>query len=90
MRQQRNASQIKEQDKVMASDLRKIDIINKADRQFKEMIISMSTGFEKRVEDTSERLNRKIRNNMAEIKGTINERRNTLDGMNSRMEETEE
>ena len=35
-------------------------------------------------------LNTDIRNNIVEIKGTINENGNILDGINSRMEEAEE
>ena len=37
----------------------------------------------------SETLNADIRNSVPEIKGIINKMRNTLDGMNSRMEEAE-
>ena len=40
---------------------------------------------EKRVEDVSETLTQ-IRNNIAEIKGSIDEMRNTHDRMNCRME----
>lgn len=42
------------------------------------------------MEDKSETLNAVIRNNTAEIKCSINEMRNILDGMSSRMEETKE
>ena len=38
------------------------------DREFKAMTIRILTGLEKRVEDMSETLNTKIRNNIAEIK----------------------
>ena len=38
----------------------------------------------------SETSNTKIRNNIAEIKGSINKKRNVFDRMNSRMEEAEE
>ena len=37
-----------------------------------------------------ETLNTEIRNNIAEIKGSINEMRNTLHGIKSRIEEAEE
>ena len=59
------------------------------DREFKPKI-RILTGLEKRVEDMSETHNTEIRNNKAEIKDTINEMRDTPDGMNSRMEEAEE
>ena len=58
--------------------------------EFKAMIIRILTGFETRVEDISETINREIQNNRAETKGSINEMRNMLDGMNSRLEEAEE
>jgi len=48
-----------------------------------------TVGLEKRVEDISEALTTEIRNNTAEVKGSLNEMRNTPDGMNSRMEEAE-
>jgi len=51
---------------------------------------SILTGLEKRVEDISETPNTRIRNNIAQIKGSIKEMRNMLDGMSSRMEEAEE
>lgn len=38
------------------------------------------------MEDMSENLNTEIRNNIPGIKGSVNEMTNTLNGMNSRME----
>jgi len=60
------------------------------DREFKVMTMKILTGLEKRVEDISETLNTEIRNNIAEIKGSIGEMRNTFDGMNNRLGEAEE
>ena len=60
------------------------------DREFKVMIIKILTGLEKRVEDGSELLNPEIRNNIAEIKGTVNKMRNRMNGMQSRLEEAEQ
>jgi len=54
------------------------------------MIIKILTGLEKRVEGISQTINTEIRNNRAEIKGSINKIRNMLNGMNSRLEEAEE
>ena len=54
------------------------------------MVIRILTGLEKRVEDVSETLNTEISNNIAEIKGSRNEMRNMLDGMNGRLEKVEE
>jgi len=50
--------------------------------KFKAMIIRILTGLENRVEEISETINKEVRNNIAEIKGSINEMRHTLDGMN--------
>lgn len=41
----------------------------------------------KKVYGISETLNTEIRNNIEEKKGSINRKRNTLDGMKSRLEE---
>jgi len=54
------------------------------------MITRILTELEKRVEHMSETLNTEIRNNTAQIKDSKNEMRNTLDRMNSRMEERDE
>ena len=83
MRRQRSLSQVKEENKATARDLSEIDISNLTNREFKAMIIRILPGLERRVEDMSETLNK-------QNKGSINKIRNTLDGMNSRLEETEE
>ena len=90
MRRQRNSSQMKEKYKATARGPSKTNINNMPDRGFKVMIIRIATGLEKREEGMSETLNPEIRNDIAEIKGSINEMRNMLDGMNSRMEIPEE
>lgn len=51
------------------------------------MIIRILTELEKRVVDMCETINTQIRNNMVEIKDTVNGMRNTPNGMNSRMKE---
>jgi len=43
----------------------------------------------RRVEDISETINIEIRNNIAKIKDSTNKMKNTLKGMNSRLEEAE-
>ena len=47
MRRQRNLSQMKEQDKAMAGDLRETDINNIPDREYIVMVIKILTGVEK-------------------------------------------
>ena len=56
------------------------------DGEFKTRIITILIGLEERGEDISKTINIEKSNNIAEIKGSINEMRNTLDGMNSNME----
>lgn len=63
---------MKEQDKAMANDLSETNISSMPDTELKAMTITILTGFEKRVEDISEILKTEIRNNIAEIKGSIN------------------
>ena len=81
---------MKEHDKATDGDLKETDINNMPEGVFKVTIIRMLTGLEKRVEDVTETLNTKIRNNIGEIKGSINKMRNRLDGMNSKREEEQE
>ena len=79
-----------EQDKSTARDVSKADISNMPDGEFKAMIIKILTGLEKKVENISETINTEIRNNIADIKWSISQVRNMIDGINSRMEEEEE
>ena len=74
----------------MDRDVSGTDISYMGDREFNVMIKRILTGLEKRVEYMSEPLYTEKRNDIAEIKGSINEMRNMLDGMNSRMEIPEE
>ena len=72
MRRWSNLSQMKEQDKIRARDLSKMEISNMPSRKFKVLIIKILTGFEKKVENISETLNKEIKKE-AEMKKTINE-----------------
>ena len=83
MRRQRNLSQMKEQNMTIVRDLTETDE-GICLMDIKAMIIRTLTVLEKRVEHMSETLNTEIRNNLVEIKGTINEMRNTHHRMNSR------
>ena len=74
----------------MDRDVSGTDISYMGDREFNVMIKRILTGLEKRVEYMSEPLYTEKRNDITEIKGSINEMRNMLDGMNSRMETPEE
>ena len=54
MIRQRNMAQIKEQNKITATDLIKMEISNIPDRECKILIIKIHTGLETRVEDKQE------------------------------------
>ena len=62
---------------VMARDLSLTDISNILDRELKLMSIRILE-LSKRVKDMRQTLNTQIRNNIAEIKSSINEMRSTL------------
>ena len=57
----RNLSQVKEQDKATARDLSETETSNMLDGEFKGTIIRILTRLEKRIEDISETLTKKIK-----------------------------
>ena len=74
----------------MDKDPSETDISNMSDREFKTMFIRILFGLEKRMEDMSETPKIEKENNTAEMKGTINKRQNTFDGMKNMLEEAKE
>ena len=83
---------MKEQDKITATELDKSEISNMPDREFKVMITKTLTGLEKRVEDLIETFGKVIENipkNQLEVKKSITEIKNILEGI-SRGSELEE
>ena len=87
---QRNSSQEKEQEMVMASDLIKTDISNIPDGEFKAIVIRILAGLEKCMEDIRESLTaeiKELKNNQAEVKDALTEIGNKLDVMVTNMEE---
>ena len=73
MRGENNMSQMKEQDKITARELNKMEIRNMPDREFKEMVIKIFTGIEKRVEYLNATLNKEKtkQSNQSEMKNSI-------------------
>ena len=70
-------SQVKEQDKITIRNLSKTEMSNMPDREFKVMFIKIYTGFQKRVEDISDILDKEIlKNNISEMKNSVNEIKN--------------
>ena len=80
---------MKEQDKITARDLSKMEVSNIPDREFKLMIIKILTGLEKGVQDISETLDKEMKKNQSEMKNRINEMESTLDGIYTRLQEAE-
>ena len=70
---------MKEQDEATAKDYAKPDRSNIKDREFKAINTRIFTECKNRVEDMRVTFNTEIRNNI-EIKDSINEMRNMLDG----------
>ena len=80
MRKQRNMAQMKEQIKTPEKELNKIEIHNLSDAEFKTLVIRM-------LKELSENLN-SIKKIELEMKGTLIEIKNNLQGNNSRGNET--
>ena len=81
MRRQRNMAQMKEWIKTPEKELNKIEISNVSDVEFKTLVIRM-------LKELSEDLN-SIKKFQSEMKDTLVEMKNNLQGNNSRMDEAE-
>ena len=74
-------SQMKEQDKITARELKETEINNMLDEEFEIIIIKVLIGLEKRMEDLGRTLNKEIENisnNESEMKKSIIEIKNTI------------
>ena len=70
-----------------------MEISNMPDTEFKIIVSKILTGLEKRLEDLSEVFHEEIGNikrNQSDMKNSITEIKNTLGGINGRLEEEEE
>ena len=81
MRRQRNMAQMKEQTKTPEKELNTVEINNQLDAEFKPLVIRM-------LKELSEDLN-SIKKIQSEMKDTLLEIKNNLQGNNSRMDEAE-
>ena len=79
MRRQRKMSQMKEKNKIPEKELNKMDTNNLMDVEFKSLVIRM-------LKELSEDLN-SIKMIQSEMKDTLTETKNNLQGNNSRMDE---
>ena len=81
------------QDKSQEKNPNEMEKSNLLYHEFKRMVIKMVTKLRTRIVEHSENFSKvldNIRKNQSELKNTIIERKNTLQGINSRLEDTEE
>ena len=95
MRRQKNMFQLKEQDKTSEKEPNKMEISNLLEKEFKVMVIKMLTKLRRRMDEHSENFNKEIGNiikyqiEVRELKNTVTVSKSTLEGFNSRLDETE-
>ena len=69
-----------------------MEVSNQPDKEFKTMVIKMLTGVERRVDELSKNFNKEMgekKKTKPQSKNTITEMKNTLEGTNSRLADTE-
>ena len=94
MGHQRNVFQTKEQDKTSEEQLSHVEIGNPSKKEFRVMIIKMIKELEKRMDAQREKLQKKFNRvrkckEQPELKSTIYTMKNTLEGINSKINEAE-
>ena len=86
MTKQKVMSQMKGQDKTPEKQLNELEIGNFPEKEFKIMIVRMIQDLRKTMEKKQEMFT----NNLVKLKNKQTEMNNTLEGINSRITETEE
>ena len=81
MRRQRNTAQMKEQIKTPEKELNKMEISNLSDAQFKTLVMRMLRGLNEDLKS--------IKKIQSEMKDSLTEIKNNLQGSNSRVNEAE-
>ena len=88
---------MKEQDKTPEKQLNEVEIGNLPEKGFRIMIVKMIQDLRKRIEAKMEKIQQmfnidleELRNKQTETNNTINEMKNTLEGINNRITEAEE
>ena len=93
MKRQRNTTQMKEKARNTEVQIKEEEIGKLPEKEFRIMIIKMIKNLENRMEKMQESINKdleELKNKHAETNSTITEIKNTLEGINSRISETEE
>ena len=81
---------MKEQNKTSEKELNKVEMSSIPHKEFKVMIIKMLNKPGRRIDEHSENFKlENIKKNRIELKNTIIEIENTLEGINSRLDDTE-
>ena len=84
--------QIREQDKSSEKALNETEINNLPNKEYKLIVIRMLTDLGRRIGEHSKNFNKELENtkkNQSELKNTIREMKNSLEGINSRVSDTE-
>ena len=93
MKRQINTTQMKEQTRKTEVQINEEEIVKLLEKEFRIMIVKMIINLENKMEKMQESINKKLeelKNAHAETNTTITEVKNTLEGINSRISETEE
>ena len=93
MRKQRNTQQMKEQSKRPPDQTNEEEIRSLPEKEFRVIIVKMIQNLGNRMEKIQETFNKdleELKNKQTKMNNTINEIKNYLEGINSRITETEE
>ena len=92
MKRHRNTTQMKEQDRNTEVQINEEEIGNIPEKEFRIMIVKMTKNLENKMEKMQESINKdleELKNKHTEINNTSTEIKNTLEGINSRISESE-
>ena len=93
MKRQRNTTQMKEQTRNTEIQINEEEIGKLPEKEFRIMIVKMIKNLDNKMEKMQESIKKdleELKNKHAETHNTITEIKNTLEGINSRIYETEE
>ena len=93
MKKQRNTTQLKEQTRNTEVQINEEETGKLPEKEFRIIIVKMIKNLENKMGKMQESINKdleELKNKHAEANSTITEIKNTLEGINSRISETEE
>ena len=93
MKRKINTTQMKEQTRNTEIQINEEETGKLPEKEFRVMIVNMITNLENKMEERQESINKdleELKNNHAETNNTITKIKNTLEGINSIIYETEE